>query len=1681
VTGTSVPQAWTHGEACDRPEATLTSLILAQARRTPDAVALRQWDRRLSYAELTASAGRLAPRLYAAGVAPETHVGICVRRSLALPVAVLGVLQAGGVYVPLDPGYPRRRLDAIVDDAAVRVAVVDDAGSALLDGSGLHLIHVATTDRDDCGPLEPDPGVAQPGNAAYVAYTSGSTGRPKGVVVTHRNVAAFAAAAAKRLKLDVNCRSAGFSALGFDLSVFDFIVPLTMGAAVQFIPDEDRVDPARLQRFLQEHQVTTAMLTPTVLALLDPARLPELADVVAAGEPCGPEQVARWSVPGSRRFHNWYGPTEATVLATGAELTGSWEGPPPIGRPLPGYQIYVLDEQGQPCPPGAVGELCIAGPQLARGYLGQPGQTAARFIPDPFSQTPGDRLYRTGDLGRWEPDGMLSFHGRLDRQAKIHGQRVEIGEIETVLRTHPRIHAAVVDVATDSAGFKHVVAYLAPADAPDVAELRAYAAERLPPSLVPTRVTLVAALPLNPNGKVDLASLRRHANGTTERAPIVATGVAGAVAAAWSEVFDSARPAPDDDFLASGGDSLLAMRLVSALRARTRRQVAVEDIFAGRTLAGIIARVETAPRIEAERLPAGSAPALSPAQRQMWFVEQLTPGVPMHNVATAQRLWGHLDLSALRAALRFAATRHEVLRWRITHSGGVPGVAVDSSADVALPVDDVSAMPAAERERRLRTLLDQEARQPFVLAAEPPWRARLIRLGPEDHVLAITVHHVVFDGWSWQVLYRDLARGYRGEPPAADPLPATFADYAARLTSREESGRRQDASWWAGHLAGATRVLDLPRDQPRPPIQTFRGASSRLAIGTETTARIAELASQAGVTRYTILLAAFGQLLRRLTGCRDFIVGVPVADRDHVAFEQVIGLFLQVLPLRFTVDDELGFAEHARRCQNELAAMPAHFGEPLGRIVETLGDQRDLSRNPLIQVLFNMDNFAEARIELPGVTASPLPPGLPGSLFDLTLYPSEHRGRLALQAVYNPDLYTQARIDALLAGYSRLLDDLTRRPDQPVGHASMRTTDCDLPSTHAPLARWDGPGVVERVRAAALVHPEAVAATGPRGVLRYRDVTAIGDRITAAVRAADVAPGDAVAVLGARDARLPAVLLGVLASGARWVILDPALPPHVLARELRTANARALIRCQPEDSGQLEPGTLPLIDAGSIHPSARRAGRPPAGQPPSARGYLALSSGTTGEPKVIVAAERPLAHFLDWYPATFRLDAEDRFAMLAGLAHDPLLRDVFTPLVLGAVLCVPEQAWLRDPGRLAAWLRAERVTVAHLTPQLARLLAAGCRDGQLLPALRLIALAGDQATSSDVSELRRLAPHARVVNFYGTTETPQAHAWHDVTDLETAGHQPVRAQPLPVGRGIDGAQLLVLGPHGQPAGVGELGEIAIRSRYLADGYADEALTADRFTVVAAGDAEDRVFLTGDLGRYCPDGTVVLAGRADDQVKIRGFRVELGEVRAALAAHPDVRQAFVTAADSGGERTISAYAVPARAGVREQQLRDHLRAELPEYAVPADVTLVPALPLTPNGKVDAAALARSPLRANGGAPQELTSSTGRVIAGVWREVLGRARIGPDDNFFEVGGHSLTLVAVHAKLTRALDRPVSVVDLFQFPTIRALAGHLDGIGRGSELERGLRRAAQRRERARLRTPRRIQEQESVNDEH
>ncbi len=923
---------------------TFVDMVVQHARNRPSAIAVRQWDRTLTYAELCTRAAGLAGWLAGRGAL----VGVCMPRTPDLVVAILGVLMSGAGYVPLDPSLPRARRDEMARQAGLDT-IVDS-------------LHSSPGELPD---LSAD-------DTAYVMFTSGSTGSPKGVVITHASLAEFVTNLASVAGLDERCRSLGFASIGFDASVIDLLAPLAVGGEVALASAEDRADPVRLQRFCASHGATVAFLPPAILPVLDPGGLPDLRVVLTGSEAPGPEQVHRWTA-GGRRFFNLYGPTESTVYVTWFEATGVWDRPLPIGRPALNRRIYIVD-----------GELLVGGAGLAAGYLGAPGLTAEKFIPDPFSGIPGARLYRTGDLVQQGPDGLLEFAGRVDRQVKIRGQRVELGEIEAVLRGHPDVtHAAVAVLPGPT-----LVAFVTgPAEA---GEVRAHCALKLPTAMVPSRVVVVDELPLLSSGKVDVGRLE-----ATKPAR-------GPVAEIWQELLGPA--GPDDDFFDRGGHSITAMLFVAALRARLRRDVSIEDILEGRSLSGIAARVEAAAPLDGTRPVRGRAPAPSPAQRRLWFLERYSPeGAAAYNVALAERLRGPLDVDALQRALAAVAARHEILRWRLPSSDDGPSAVADPPGAVPLPVIDTDP-------GELEVLLHEEVSRHFDLATGPLWRCRLYRLGPQDHVLAVVAHHAVFDGWSQALLYKDLSLAYGGS--ILDPLPATYADYVAWRAERRRQRGDADLDWWVSHVEGAPTVLEIPGK--RPAEQTFAGAQTALWLDHAQTADLLALARDLGATPAAVVLAAFGIALARVTGQAEMVIGSPMVDRRDPDFEDMIGFFIEIAPLRLQTSFVDTFADHVRAARDELLAALAHPEAPLERIVHAFGLGGRVDRGPLVQVLFNMFNFPAPSLDLGGIAGEPVPVRVPGSAFDLTLYGEERDGRMRLEAVYNADLFGQARVRSLL-------------------------------------------------------------------------------------------------------------------------------------------------------------------------------------------------------------------------------------------------------------------------------------------------------------------------------------------------------------------------------------------------------------------------------------------------------------------------------------------------------------------------------------------------------------------------------------------------------------------------------------------------------------------------------------------
>lgn len=1019
-----VPAEWMVADRPGVPGGTVPDLIARHAAERPDAIAVRQWDSRLTYRELLGLASGLAETLRENGIGPEVRVGVCVGRHPSLLVALLGTLLSGGAYVPLDPSLPPVRLTEIAADAGVECVVIDDTGREIFAGTGLALIELSGKHA------EPFACPALADNAAYVMYTSGSTGRPKGVVVSHANIAAFMTGIHDRGRIRLGDRALAITSIAFDVSVLDLLVALMVGASIQLAAEPDRADPARLSRFLVAHEVTWAELPPALLPLLSPQELPLLRSIVTGAEAPGPEQVARWTADG-QWLMNGYGPTETTVAVAGFPASGEWTTPVPIGRPMLNHRLYVVDENFSLVPQGVPGELLIGGPGVTRGYLDRPGLTAGAFVPDPFGDEPGARLYRSGDLVSWGTDGELRFHGRVDRQVKVRGQRVELGEIESVLRSHPDVTHAVV-AAVPVRDDVTLAAFVTPADAPDAAALTEYLSGRLPAVMVPPRFRRLDVLPLNSSDKVDVPTLVSGLTAEVEEVPNIADipGVPRELAVLWSRVLGAPARSAADDFFVHGGHSLAAMRLVAAIRFELHRDVAVEDVFAARTVGALAQRMEQADEVSGVDLETGHPPALSAAQRRLWFLDQLAPDAAAYNIALAQRLRGPLDIGALARALTEVVARHDVLRWRVPHDDGRPYAVIDPPAEVPMPLDDLSGLASEERDRVLAERLRTEATGRFDLATGHLLRARLLRLAEDDHVLAVTAHHAVFDGWSERILYQDLAAAYAGTTgkSGAAPLPATFADYVAWREDRESRRGKHDLAWWTEHLAGAPTVLDLPRDHPRPAEQSYAGAFAGTGLSEETDAAIRALAAELGATPSTVVLAAFGDLLRRITGRKEIVIGAPVADRRHAAFTDLIGFFVDIVPLRLRGTGQRTFAELVVTCRDELFDALAHPDAPLERVVDALALPRDPSRGALVQVLFNVFNFAQSTVELPGVEASMVPAGLPGSPFDLTTYLVERDGRMRFEVVYNPDLYTATRIDALLAALVHLLDAAVAHP-----------------------------------------------------------------------------------------------------------------------------------------------------------------------------------------------------------------------------------------------------------------------------------------------------------------------------------------------------------------------------------------------------------------------------------------------------------------------------------------------------------------------------------------------------------------------------------------------------------------------------------------------------------------------------
>ena len=1653
--------AWSGQGAPYQDQACVHALFEAQAARTPDAAAVACGLDSLSYRALNEQANRIAHRLRALGVGPDTLVGLCAERSTALVAGMLGILKAGGAFVPLDPSYPRARLAFLLEDSAPRVVLVQPHLRRLLSSGTAEVLCLDEASFADqpCSDLAPAAIGLAPSHLAYVIYTSGSTGRPKGVMVEHGSVAGHAVAAQQFYGLRADDRALMFSTLSVDAALELPLCAWQSGACVH-LRDEALLLPQQFLAFCRDHGITAADLPPAYLSELaaDGAAGREewqatgLRLLVAGGEAFPGALLARWralGLFGRCRLVNAYGPTESTISASLCEVTEECDpAAVPLGAALPGRVFSVRDTNGALVPPGVAGELHIAGPALARGYLGQQALSAERF-----AVYEGGRRYRTGDMVRWNARGELLFAGRADDQVKVRGFRVELGEIGACLLRHPSLRDALVQVKGSGAA-RYLAAYVVPvADSAQdgaalVGALRAFLKDQLADYMLPSAYVVLDCLPLLPNGKVDKRALPEPECGAREDGPAPSTPTEVALAGIWAGLLGLERVAADANFFEIGGHSLLAMRMLSAVSQQLGATLPVRAVFEHKTVAAIAALIDSGAGAaggaggEAAPIPRADRSAPLPtsfAQRRLWFIDQLEGGSSQYHIPVALRLDGRLDRAALQHALDAIVVRHEVLRTTYTEDGA--GQVVAAAHSVALAADDLSGLGNDERQAELRRLAAEDAARPFDLQRDLMLRARLVRMAPEQHALLVTLHHIAADGWSMGIIVREFGALYAAFSAAqASPLaalPLQYADYAQWQRTRLDDGAMaRQLDYWQARLQGLPQVHSLPLDHARPAQQRFEGRLHAQTIAPALLGRLKALTQEHDATLFMVLQSAFALLLARWSNETDIVIGSPIAGRPHRDLEGLVGLFVNTLVLRSQVDLDGGFGMLLAQSRAALLDAYAHQDLPFEKLVDALKPERSLAHAPLFQVMFSMQNNEAAELRLPGLQASSMAGSHVVAKFDLELSAGESADGLALVWNYAASLFDQPTIARMADSFAALLEAIVAAPSRPVGELEIvSAADArQLATWNATALPYPGHACIHQLfEAQAERTPDATALVCGDTRLSYRELNAAANRIAHRLRAEGVGPDTMVGLCVERSVEMVAGVFGILKAGGAYVPLDPAYPRARLEYMLGDC-APCLVLTQAHLLGATPvPAELALC----LDDPAQFAGQPDSdieagaiGLAPSHLAYVIYTSGSTGQPKGVMSERGGLVNRIVWMQDTYRLDASDRVLQKTPFSFDVSVWELTWPFIAGASLVMAKPEGHKDPEYLADLIEDEGITVLHFVPSmLGAMLDSGRWGG--CGSVRQVFCSGEAlpfAVQRQFQECHGAALH----NLYGPTE-----ASIDVSHYTARADY--RNGVVPIGRPIQNTVLRVLNPKLCETPIGVAGELHIGGVGLARGYLNRPdLTAERFITTASG---ERLYKTGDIARFLPDGNLEYLGRADHQVKLRGLRIELGEIESRLRSLDGVGDAVVVARGQGADMRLAAYVQAAVAAADQAAfcagLQAGLHATLPEFMVPADFMVLERFPLSANGKLDRKQLPAidhgARIAATHVAPAGPLET---LLCGLWAEALGLARVGAEDNYFAIGGDSIKAIALVAAM-KAAGLAVSVRDLFTARTVRALA--------------------------------------------
>ncbi|MGD9898612.1 MAG: amino acid adenylation domain-containing protein [Calditrichaceae bacterium] len=1644
-----------------------------QVQRSPGSIAIYYKNEKISYFELNRKANQLAHYLINRGTAAESIIGILMDRSVDMIVSMMAVWKAGGAYLPLDASYPADRISYILNDANVSILITHNSIDKNLFPEDLPVLSLDEkwdifAEENDTNPVL----TIDSSNLAYLIYTSGSTGRPKGAMIQHRsalNLAAnlfetvYASFDGESLRVSLN------APIAFDASIQQ-ILTLTFGHSIFIIPQDIRADGERLVSFIKKNRLDVLDCVPSQLKLLilsglfDGSGWKPLA-VLPGGEAIDENTWQKLHQFRDTKFYNMYGPTECTVDSTMFPVVPTSE-KPTIGRPVANAKFYILDSWMNSVPTGIPGELFIGGEGVGRGYYKKAALTAEKFIPDPFSKNAGSRMYRTGDRVRLLNDGTVEFLGRLDHQVKVRGFRIELGEIEYNLRIHPDIQEAVVITSTGG----NLTGYFIPKKDknPSPEALRDFLLQSLPDYMVPSVLMKLDKFPLTPNGKIDRNALPDPYHTYTDSAENIPpqNSLEKYLFAAWEQVLERTPAGIHQNFFEFGGNSLQAAVLINRIQEELHESLSVRTAFLYPTIHQYAAYLSRQFEKTTERLfgieinsfytsnsendrpvdqsekysvirPASkkSTPVLSFAQERLWFIDQFEPGNHNYNIAAAIRLTGKLDKRTLLKSIRITASRHDILRSAFQTIDGIAHLRVHDQINIELPETDLSTNP--EKEKIAFEILETEAQFSFDLSVVPLFRTKLIKLREDQHIFFWNMHHIISDGWSMEVLMKEINALYnaylKNESPELPELDIQYSDFAVWQKEWMSKDRiKLEINFWKEQLHGASTLLELPADRSRKAVQSFRGNVIHFSLPMELSDKIRLFSRKTEATPFMILLSVFQVILHRYSGQNTILVGTPVANRNHREIENLIGFFVNTLILRGDFADNPTFTEYLNRIKQTTLNVLAHQDIPFEKIVDGLEIERSLSHSPIFQVMFAYQQQSVQSLNLRDLNIEPIEINTRTSKFDLTLNITDNNGHLDCGWEYCTDLFDETTISRMHNHFINVLTAVIDQPERKISTYPLLSA-ADYEKI---IHRWNNlPGDYPRdvtihnyFELQAEKTPDTTALVFEDSCLTYREVNERANQIANHLIKKGAGPEQFIGLSVQRSIEMVTGILGILKSGAAYVPLDPYYPRERLAFAIEDCCIKYILTQDRFLNGFPGTGTeLISFESNSKDFATESTANPKTDVCELNLAYVIFTSGSTGRPKGVPIQHRSVINLALAYQKKFNIHKDRRVIQFFSYSFDGSVADIFTALTSGATLYLTSQDSMLPGEGFVKLMKKSRITNAVLPPSVLSVV-----DSTQFSDLDTLASGGDVCTREIVD---RWSSGRNFYNAYGPTETTVAASWYLTEKM------PADRTNIPIGRPLPNYRIYILDKELKPVPEGIPGEMHIGGEGLARGYLKKPdLTAGKFIPDPFNpDAGSRMYKSGDLTRFLPDGNIEFLGRIDNQVKIRGYRIELGEIESALLFHDEVEEAIVMSKEVAGNKQLIAYIVPARRDkVNAEQLRTHLKSTMPDYMIPSAFMFLDRMPVAATGKVDRKALPepeikRSDLKTGYTAPG---SRNEEILVNIWQELLGIDKIGVKDNFFELGGDSILSIQAIARAKNA-GLILSPKQLFENPTIEFLA--------------------------------------------